>query len=84
MVEREPDGELLSQDAEDGDVLAERDPEISEADRFFVNGRAMPFDEWVASVMEPIGPREPASAEPQPAPVPAEVVWMSRRPVEER
>ena len=60
----------------------EREANISEADRFTINGKPLPFAEWVASVMGPIAPREPPQPQPQPGPVAAEVVWMSRRPVE--
>ena len=65
-------------DASDG----EAGPDMSEADRFFVNGRAMPFETWVEAVMSPIAPREPAAAQPQPEPEAREIVWLSRRPVE--
>ena len=57
-------------------------PDLSDADRFFVNGKAMPFAAWVEAVMSPIAPREPAPPEAQPAPAEPEVVWLSRRPVE--
>lgn len=57
-------------------------PEIAEADRFFVNGRALAFAAWVDEVMALIGERELVEPQPQPAPESPEVVWMSRRPVE--
>ena len=75
-------------EAADEDAAADPDsdrrggPDISEADRFFVNGRVMPFETWVEDVMSPIAPREPAAAEPQPEPEAREIVWLSRRPVE--
>jgi hypothetical protein len=59
-----------------------REPDISEQDRFFVNGRPLPFQAWVEAVMQPIAYREPAPPEPQPAPESPEVVWMSRRPAD--
>ncbi len=68
--------------ADDQDVTDEVGPDISEADRFFVNGRVMPFETWVEDVMSPIAPREPAAAEPQPEPEAREIVWLSRRPAE--
>lgn len=61
---------------------AEREPDISETDRFFLNGKPLPFGEWVAATMSPIGPRDPVALEAQPAPADPAVVWMSRRPVE--
>lgn len=57
-------------------------PDLAEADRFFVNGKALPFAAWVDDVMSPIAPREPVAPEAQPAPAEPEVVWLSRRPVE--
>lgn len=60
----------------------EREADISESDRFLVNGKSMPFAAWVEAVMAPIGAREPVAPQPQPAPESPEVVWMSRRPVE--
>lgn len=69
-------------DRDQADAPEEREPEISDTDRFFVNGKAMPFDVWVEAVMAPIEPREPAEPQPQPAPEAPEVVWISRRPVE--
>ena len=69
--------EAVDEDASDG----EAGPDISDADRFFVNGRAMPFETWVEAVMSPIAPREPAAAQPQPEPEAREIVWLSRRPV---
>ncbi len=68
--------EAADEDAADG----EAGPDISEADRFFVNGRAMPFETWVEAVMSPIAPRAPAAAQPQPEPEAREIVWLSRRP----
>ena len=68
----------VDEDAADG----EAGPDISDADRFFVNGRAMPFQTWVEAVMSPIAPREAAAAQPQPEPEAREIVWLSRRPVE--
>ena len=70
--------------AADQDAAAdgEAGPDMSEADRFFVNGRVMPFETWVEDVMSPIAPREPAAAQPQPEPEAREIVWLSRRPVE--
>ena len=70
--------EAADEDAPDG----EAGPDLSDADRFFVNGRAMPFETWVEAVMSPIAPREPAAAQPQPEPEAREIVWLSRRPVE--
>ena len=75
-------------EAVDADAAADQDaddpvgPDMSDADRFFVNGRAMPFETWVEAVMSPIAPREPAAAQPQPEPEAREIVWLSRRPVE--
>jgi hypothetical protein len=57
-------------------------PDLAEEDRFFVNGKAMPFADWVEAIMSPIAPRAPAAPEAQPAPEAPEVVWLSRRPVE--
>lgn len=87
MADRDPDafetaGDAAGDAASDDAPPAERDPDISELDRFFVNGRAMPFADWVQSVMAPIPPREPEASRPQPAPEAADVVWMSRRPVD--
>ena len=74
--------EAADADAADADADDPVGPDISEADRFFVNGRVMPFETWVEDVMSPIAPREPAAAEPQPEPEAREIVWLSRRPVE--
>ena len=60
----------------------EHGPDIAETDRFFVNGRAMPFEAWVDEVMTLIGERDPVEPQPQPTPESPEIVWMSRRPVE--
>ena len=68
--------QAVDEDTSDG----EAGPDISDADRFFVNGRAMPFETWVEDVMSPIAPREPAAAQPQPEPEAREIVWLSRRP----
>ena len=78
------DRETMDDEVTDETVIPERDPEIAENDRFSVNGKAMPFDDWVATVMGPIAEREPAEPQPQPEPAPIDVVWMSRRPVEDR
>lgn len=70
---------------QDGDADRPTDgvgPDLAEADRFFVSGKAMPFATWVDAVMSPIAPRDPAPPEAQPAPEAPEVVWLSRRPVE--
>ena len=82
--------EAVDQDAAaDQDAITDPDsvtdevgPDMSDADRFFVNGRVMPFETWVEDVMSPIAPREPAAAEPPPEPEAREIVWLSRRPVE--
>ena len=70
--------QAVDEDTSDG----EAGPDISDTDRFFVNGRAMPFETWVEDLMSPIAPREPEAAQPQPEPEAREIVWLSRRPVE--
>ena len=60
----------------------ERDPDMSENDRFFLNGKSMPFAAWAQAVMEAIEPREAIEPQPQPGPESPEVVWMARRPIE--
>ena len=57
------------------------DPDRNEADRFSLNGKPLPFDEFVRAVMEGLPPREPVPAEPQPAPPPFPVAWAARRPL---
>ena len=78
----EPQPAPADEDAGDRDTAGDAGPDLSEADRFFVNGKAMPFPAWVEAVMAPIAPRAPAEAEPQPEPAPPDVVWLSRRPAE--
>ena len=78
----EPQPAPTDEDAADQDAPGDAGPDLSEADRFFVNGKAMPFPAWVEAVMAPVAPRAPAEAEPQPEPAPPDVVWLSRRPAE--
>ena len=77
-----PDSAGATPEAADQDADNPVGPDLSDADRFFVNGRAMPFETWVEDVMSPIAPREPEAAQPQPEPEAREIVWLSRRPVE--
>ncbi|PZC41660.1 MAG: hypothetical protein DK306_002516 [Chloroflexi bacterium] len=77
-----PDRDGHDLDATEERFADEREPDISDADRFTINGKPLPFADWVASVMGPIAPREPSAPQPQPAPAAREIVWMSRRPVE--
>lgn len=54
--------------------------DIAPNDRFSVNGRPLPFAEFVEACMRSFAAREPIEPEPQRQPQPWEVIWTSRRP----
>lgn len=79
MTEQEPAGAGVDEGAEG----EEREPEIRASDRFTINGKPLPFGEFVSATMSQMPWREPTALEPQPEPEPWDVIWLSRVPAGE-
>ena len=55
--------------------------DISETDRFSINGRELTFAEFVQNTMDAIPSREPTEPESPPPPAEWNIIWAARRPL---
>ena len=75
------------QDVPEVDEEASEEPDrnfpISENARFTIGGKPLVLDDFIDITTGDISNRPRAEPQPQPGPLPKEVIWNARRPVED-
>ncbi len=66
----------------DGEA-AEAEPLISAGARFTIGGKPVELDDFIDITTGDLANRPAVEAQPQPAPMPKEVIWNARRPVDD-
>ena len=82
--DRPTDGDVANVDQ---DVIGDPDEvvpvDVSDTDRFAINGRDLPLADFIASTMSAIPEREPVDTEPPPSPQEWDIIWATRRPLQQ-
>ncbi|MCY3733505.1 MAG: hypothetical protein OXG42_04430 [Chloroflexi bacterium] len=61
----------------------DRDFPISESARFTISGKPLVLDDFIDITTGDVSNRPRVEPQPQPEPLPKEVIWNSRRPIQD-